>query len=1833
MLHVRRAMRVALLVVFVVGGSGTASAELQRRSWKVDASHGTFSEKIAITVPAFRGISPKLSLDYDSSGENGWLGVGWSLGGLSRIERASANKGAPKYDANDIYLLDGEQLVACVTGSASPSCTSGGTHSTKTESYSKITLTGSGPSSTWTVIAKDGTRSVYTAIYLVSSGTQVFKWGKSQVIDTKNNVVNYTWAVNQFGCCWEYPDSVTYNGTTIKLYWEARSDKDVGAVGSPGFTTVWGRIKTIDVMVNGSRVRAYKLAYTTSAGTSRSILTSVQQFGKDATLDASGTVTGGTSLPALTAGYQGGSPAFVSGATDTGMGNNSSTKHIAMDINGDGKTDMLELYPAFFGLNRQSWISNGTTFTSTSNDGGIGNNENTRFLAGDVNGDGKHDLVEVYPNTFNWARHIWVSNGTGFTSGPTVASAGGYNTNSRFLGMDINGDGKLDMVELYPNWGTYQRVTWLSNGTTFTNASSAGGISYRTDAQFYAMDVNGDGKSDLVELYPAGFGAAGRRIWLSTGTGFTSGTLDTSMPWSTSSRYLTMDVNGDGKTDMLELYPFLGTYQRKTWLSTGYSFTLVSNDGGIAANTGSDFVAADVNGDDRDDLVEFYPFGLVTARHIWLSTGSGFVSGPSDTQMGNNSSTKFLAMDVNGDGLMDMTELWPSFLVTARHVWPSAGWYPDLLTSLGNEYGGTMTVGYTASSAWANTNNPPIMQTATAVTISDGRGGSATTSYRYAGGLYDSIEQRFMGFRYEKETQPCIAGESPCPYTETWFRQDYGSMSKPERIDQRTGSGQLLTAKLYEYTTNGSTIPWKSLHTGTWEYTYINSGAACPGADCKRKYSSRTFNNYGEVTQEIDYGNYDVNGDEDTETKTYVPNPTAYIVKLPADVKMFQGVGTAGALLNETLTYYDGAASWNQAPSAGLPTKVAKWLSSPSSFVQTTKEYDSWGNVTAEVNALGARTTFVFDATYHLFKTSTTNALTQTTTSAWDVLCGEPTQTTDLNNQATTITYDALCRLATKNEPGGKFENHSWVNVGNAATQYEQIDRPAADGTAAPLWTRNYVDGLRRNWRTVTKGPDAATGDIYVDTAYNARGKEATRTAAYYWVSGAPQPTTYATTTSYDALDRVTRVTFADGVYHSKSYGLWSVTETDELGRTKTDRMNADGKRVAHDEIVGGATKTANYVYDARGNLAQSTDPASNVITYVTDSLGRKTSMNDPDHGPWTYEYDGHGRLTAQTDAKTQRTTFGYDALDRKTSKTANAGTGSAVTVSWTYDQVRAGYYNVGKLTTMGDPAGGKTFDHDAGGRVVLAVRSINGTSYTFHYGFDAGDRQLWMTYPDGDTQGTATSPLVYDSAGRLKSIPGYVASALYNADGKLIQINNANGTVTMRPHSAQRGWITGISTTLGGTTIQNLVYTRNNKGRITQVTSPFSDEGWTYAYDELDRLTSATNTSNASHNQTLAYDAIGNITSSSRIGTYTYGTRPHAVITAGDNTYAYDAAGLMTSGAGRALTWNGDNRVATITGGASLAFTYDADGARIQQVEGAITRRYLGDDYEVQVGGSTSKYISVAGTLVAREDGPTIYWVHTDHLGSIQAVTNASGVEVHRKKYRAFGEILSSSGTLGYEPRGYIGQRQDASNLLYLHARYYDPALGRFLSPDHIIDGTDTVGLNRYVYCGNDPINYSDVTGLKKDPVTRTKTAADRNKDFAEEEPTIGEPGKDKVRYTFYQKPIAKVGSHFKTIVTNDAGERVGVYSLNGVLKKYNNTDPSTEGMKPAGTIYKDASTLEAFNDAYMNVANGGIYDLGDSNAAVHKAIQAIGEPKGVFTLSNPVNAPVAAYGFDNAD
>ena len=144
---------------------------VEKASEQVSSFYGSFSHAIPIEVPGFRGLEPQIALSYSSEGRNGFVGVGWNVSGFSTIQRANAGLGSPRFDSTDVYLLDGQELYPCQAGSVSPSCTTGGTHSTKIESYLKIKFE-PGPN-TWTVWSKDGTRTIFSQTIIVPANAWV----------------------------------------------------------------------------------------------------------------------------------------------------------------------------------------------------------------------------------------------------------------------------------------------------------------------------------------------------------------------------------------------------------------------------------------------------------------------------------------------------------------------------------------------------------------------------------------------------------------------------------------------------------------------------------------------------------------------------------------------------------------------------------------------------------------------------------------------------------------------------------------------------------------------------------------------------------------------------------------------------------------------------------------------------------------------------------------------------------------------------------------------------------------------------------------------------------------------------------------------------------------------------------------------------------------------------------------------------------------------------------------------------------------------------------------------------------------------------------------------------------------------------------------------------------------------------------------------------------------------------------------------------------------------------------------------------------------------------
>lgn len=174
---------------------GTPKVDLPKSS-----GNGNLGYAIGIDVSAFHGLEPAIALNYNSSRKTklgglyqGWLGHAWGLDGFDVIERASPGYGMPAFDASDIYLLDGQPLVACVAGMVSPSCSTGGTHATENESYRRIALNST--ANEWKVTDRDGTVSTFRSVAAVANLTptagtpaydlaQSYRWLLTSVTDT-----------------------------------------------------------------------------------------------------------------------------------------------------------------------------------------------------------------------------------------------------------------------------------------------------------------------------------------------------------------------------------------------------------------------------------------------------------------------------------------------------------------------------------------------------------------------------------------------------------------------------------------------------------------------------------------------------------------------------------------------------------------------------------------------------------------------------------------------------------------------------------------------------------------------------------------------------------------------------------------------------------------------------------------------------------------------------------------------------------------------------------------------------------------------------------------------------------------------------------------------------------------------------------------------------------------------------------------------------------------------------------------------------------------------------------------------------------------------------------------------------------------------------------------------------------------------------------------------------------------------------------------------------------------------------------------------------------------
>jgi len=175
--------------------------------------------------------------------------------------------------------------------------------------------------------------------------------------------------------------------------------------------------------------------------------------------------------------------------------------------------------------------------------------------------------------------------------------------------------------------------------------------------------------------------------------------------------------------------------------------------------------------------------------------------------------------------------------------------------------------------------------------------------------------------------------------------------------------------------------------------------------------------------------------------------------------------------------------------------------------------------------------------------------------------------------------------------------------------------------------------------------------------------------------------------------------------------------------------------------------------------------------------------------------------------------------------------------------------------------------------------------------------------------------------------------------------------------------------------------------------------------------------------------------------------------VSAGSTPYTVNAAGNIVIRGGDSFTYDQANRLATAqVAGTTMSYTYDGDGKLARTMGTVNTYTYdIGGGLPVVISDGSRTYVWGAQGLAYTVDGAgTVSVSHSDGLGSVRAVTNATGSVIQTYQTDAFG-VSQAAGTLGSttQPFQFTGEQRDPTGLIYLRARFYDPAIGRFLSRD----------------------------------------------------------------------------------------------------------------------------------------------------------------------------------------
>ena len=752
------------------------------------------------------------------------------------------------------------------------------------------------------------------------------------------------------------------------------------------------------------------------------------------------------------------------------------------------------------------------------------------------------------------------------------------------------------------------------------------------------------------------------------------------------------------------------------------------------------------------------------------------------------------------------------------------------------------------------------------------------------------------------------------------------------------------------------------------------------------------------------------------------------------------------------------------------------------------------------------------------------------TTYVFSFNSGLETSETDVDNSITTsYSYDDLGRQTSLTQTGAGLSR-------TTTTSYDDINLAVTttqdDTSTQKLVTTVYSDALGRLRYTVDGAGDK------VQKAYRYGSHVSYELESNPYVS-TTDPTMGWTVTTRDSIGRVTNVeTFlgASGIppapwgSNSTSSGTTAAAYDQttsgcpsRLATTLTDQANLShincydglGRLVAVTEQTGNVTS---YSYDLLDNLltvdigGQPGSSCGHGRCFSYGFLTRLTSATNPESGTVSYQYDNNGNVTQQTDARsTVIAISGYDGLNRPHSKTYTAGANTASTpnVSYTYDQDFKG-----ALSSVSTSVSTTLYKHDGFGRTISGTQSTvgNSTLAPFQYTYSYTDQLIAIQYPSGRT---VTYGL--DGADRVTAVQtvkngtptNYASNITYTAPGGISSLTLGNGVTEhvswndrSQPMALQANSTSGSILNLGFYPCPNSTATycsTGNNGNLQSqsIALPSLSLTQSYSYDSLNRLIGASE-GTSGWQQSYGFDSAGNrwvSNNSSNLPALTLET-PQASTNFSNSSvpnriagWSYDAAGNVTqvSTMARTFIYDAENRQVSATiGSGTTTYAFDGNGLRVSKTSNGQTTYYVYDAW----GNLAAEYGSSTGNPC---DTLTCY-VTVDHLGSTRLLTDSSGTVSSRYDYLPFGEEIfagvdgrtTSMGYTtnpdGFDPK-YTGQYRDLeTNLDWFNVRHMSGPQGRFQSPDPGNAGAnpaDPQTWNGYAYVGNNPLSYTDPSGL----------------------------------------------------------------------------------------------------------------------------------------------------------